>query len=301
MSQLRTEHRESFLGASFDPEGGHRKGNGAWRRNIEWRSAGKRRKWHVCIRGEASRRGGREQAGAKSPPRPGFPQRGCERRVSEHPPRFRRGSRVTLLLHKPPLSRPSSLPLVPTRGAVGSGTGRREDRDSPTAPLSALVPPPPHRAAPGGALANQRGGQGDRALLLADPAEGAPRVPPPRALPPAGWGGCDRCVEATPGAPEPGVGAAMAGSPGSEASLEGVSLGSSEEADLRREGRERRGGEAGGKLAPSSVLLPRGLGVRRGCPGSRPGQRALTPPALSSFRADRFVSLQVRMAGEGGS
>lgn len=38
----------------------------------------------------------------------------------------------------------------------------------------------------------------------------------------------------------------MAGSPGCGASLEGISLGSSEEAELRREGRERRGGEAGG-------------------------------------------------------
>lgn len=37
----------------------------------------------------------------------------------------------------------------------------------------------------------------------------------------------------------------MACSPGSEASLEGISLGSSEEAELRREGRKRWGGEAG--------------------------------------------------------
>lgn len=37
----------------------------------------------------------------------------------------------------------------------------------------------------------------------------------------------------------------MACSPGSEASLEGISLGSSEEAELRREGRKRWDGEAG--------------------------------------------------------
>lgn len=36
----------------------------------------------------------------------------------------------------------------------------------------------------------------------------------------------------------------MAGSPGSGASLEGISLGSSEEAELQREGRERRGRKA---------------------------------------------------------
>lgn len=42
----------------------------------------------------------------------------------------------------------------------------------------------------------------------------------------------------------------MAGSPGSGASLEGISLGSSEEADLQREGRERPGGRLGGKLDP---------------------------------------------------
>lgn len=43
----------------------------------------------------------------------------------------------------------------------------------------------------------------------------------------------------------------MAGSPGSGASLEGISLGSSEEAELQREGRaERRGGEAGASRVP---------------------------------------------------
>lgn len=96
-------------------------------------------------------------------------------------------------------------------------------------------------------------------MLLADPAEGAPGVPPPRAPLPSDWQGSDSCVEATPGAPEPGWGAAMAGSPGSGASLEGVSLGSSEEADLRREGRERRGGEAVGESW--SLHLPSFLGV----------------------------------------
>lgn len=41
-------------------------------------------------------------------------------------------------------------------------------------------------------------------------------------------------------------GVAMACSPGSGASLEGISLGSSEEAELCREGRKRWGGEARG-------------------------------------------------------
>lgn len=51
--------------------------------------------------------------------------------------------------------------------------------------------------------------------------------------------------------PRTGRGAAMAGSPGSGASLEGISLGSSEEAELQREGRaERRGGEAGASRVP---------------------------------------------------
>lgn len=45
----------------------------------------------------------------------------------------------------------------------------------------------------------------------------------------------------------------MAGSPGSGASLEGISLGSSEEADLRREGRERRVRRLRGKLAPQGL------------------------------------------------
>ena len=51
-------------------------------------------------------------------------------------------------------------------------------------------------------------------------------------------------MEATP-QPRSRRESAMAGSPGSGASLEGISLGSSEEAELRREGRERWSGEAG--------------------------------------------------------
>lgn len=95
-------------------------------------------------------------------------------------------------------------------------------------------------------------------------------------------------------------GAAMAGSPGSGASLEGVSLGSSEEADLRREGRERWGGEAAeGELAPSSTLLPQGLGIWGGGPGAGPrepkgaglGRGLSLPRARSSSKADRLVSL----------
>ena len=51
-------------------------------------------------------------------------------------------------------------------------------------------------------------------------------------------------MEATP-QPRSRRESAMAGSPGSGASLEGISLGSSEEAELRREGRETWSGEAG--------------------------------------------------------
>lgn len=54
----------------------------------------------------------------------------------------------------------------------------------------------------------------------------------------------------------------MAGSPGSGASLEGISLGSSEEAELRREGRGRQEGEFGGKAGPGVGDVWRGaLGV----------------------------------------
>lgn len=52
----------------------------------------------------------------------------------------------------------------------------------------------------------------------------------------------------------------MAGSPGSGASLEVISLGSSEEADLRRKGR-KEGPEAEGKAGPTGFA-----GTWRGCP-----------------------------------
>jgi hypothetical protein len=61
---------------------------------------------------------------------------------------------------------------------------------------------------------------------------------------------------------EPGARVAMAGSPGSGPSLEGISLGSSEEAELRREGRERWDGEAaGGVLRPLTDSPAAGFGA----------------------------------------
>lgn len=66
-------------------------------------------------------------------------------------------------------------------------------------------------------------------------------------------------MRATPGV-RAGAGAAMAGSPESGASLEVISLGSSEEADLRRKGR-KEGPEAAGKAGPTGFV-----GIWNGCP-----------------------------------
>lgn len=68
----------------------------------------------------------------------------------------------------------------------------------------------------------------------------------------------------------------MAGSPGSGASLEGISLGSSEEADLQREGRERRSGEAGGESWPLHLPPPLGFGHLE----TVPWERALRSPRV---------------------
>lgn len=70
----------------------------------------------------------------------------------------------------------------------------------------------------------------------------------------------------------------MAGSPGSGASLEGISLGSSEEAELQREGRERRGREA---ASPAGVG-----GSWGGCPGVTAGSLRFWGCQLPGERPD---------------
>lgn len=186
-------------------------------------------------------------------------------------PRFRRGSRVT-----PPAPQTSPQPPLLTPAGANTGCGGVGDQAPRGRGLShrptlspCTAPSPPRGARPGLWPISEAVRETEpcywlilqRALPESRLLERCPRRAGAAAT--AAW----RLLREPPSR---GWGAAMAGSPGSEASLEGVSLGSSEEADLRREGRERRGGEAGGKLAPSSVLLPRGLGVRRGCPGSGP-------------------------------
>lgn len=113
-----------------------------------------------------------------------------------------------------------------------------------------LLPPvtaPSHSAAPG-VLANELAGRGGRALLLADSAALLESRLHQRSQGLAG----EAAGEGSGGRGYSGArsGVAMAGSPGSGASLEGISLGSSEEAELQREGRERWSGETGGKPAP---------------------------------------------------
>lgn len=114
--------------------------------------------------------GGGNKPGPNPHPALGFPQLGCEKGVSEHRLRSEGAAALTPCPANLPSAAPSGRPRVRTPGARcdqapgGSGLCHRPTLGSGTAPSP---------AAPVGALANQQGGQGDSALLLADPAAGA--------------------------------------------------------------------------------------------------------------------------------
>lgn len=211
--------------------------------------------------------GGGNKPGPNPHPALGFPQLGCEKGVSEHRLRSEGAAALTPCPANLPSAAPSGRPRVRTPGARcdqapgGSGLCHRPTLGSGTAPSPAARLWPISKAV-----------RETQPCYWLIPQLALPPSPASLSAAPLGLAEQLQLCRGYSWSPRSRVwGAAMAGSPGSGASLEGVSLGSSEEADLQREGRERWGGEAArGELAPSSTLLPQGLGIWRGGPGSGP-------------------------------